>query len=125
MPSDGKRTLKHRDYDVSNYDAADAIIQGIDGTPMAGCFFNVKGSQWNKQPWKSETNRKLGRWATRNGLKEMYHFRFHPRMPRHTVAVRRIPCLCDKCYTQLGNRFVEGTEMKKQPMFARVKGWES
>jgi hypothetical protein len=64
----------------------------------------------------------------------MFHFRFHWNMPKDTVAVRRIPCLCQRCYDQFAlpwlfeevdtdqGKMKEYDHPLQQPRFNRVIG---
>jgi hypothetical protein len=60
--------------------------------------------------------------ARNNGIREMYHFRYHPQMEANQCAVRRIPCLCKNCKTQLefGSKWDrKEKDAKKQRMFLK------
>ena len=48
-PSADKRTLKNRDYEVTNYDGVD---DGKTGIPAKKCNWKVAANQWNRQPKK-------------------------------------------------------------------------
>jgi hypothetical protein len=59
-----------------------------------------------------------------NGLKEMYHFYFHPGMPANTCAVRRIACCCEACYEQIRliwDSSIADGDVSTQPKFQRHK----
>ena len=86
-----------REYEVTDY--------AVDGIPADNCSWTIKDNNRNwAQSWIDVNDHSQGRWTTKNGLQEMFHFRFHPAMPMGVVAVRRIPCLCHGkggCYEQL------------------------
>ena len=61
--------------------------------------------------------------TTKNGIAEMFHFRFFPLMPQDYVAVRRVPCLCKPCYDTLDKKWdMKEKDPKKQPIFAKTVG---
>ena len=131
QPIDGKRTLSSRKYFVSNYKqghkTGDSDILHYNQIPMEECKWEVPDSCWSaalKPHWAlSGEDGENDKWTTQNGLKEMFHFRYHPEFPVGTAAVRRIPCLCDACYKQLAEPWKtfkndwDNRDYTKQPKF--------
>ena len=116
---DSSRTLKSRTYEVSNYD------EEKDGwrMPAENCSWELNKSQFNAECPPVGANGKRGKkYSTKVGLKEMYHFRFIPELPRDTVAIRRIPCLCKECKSCLDKPWNNDLSPSKQPMFCQVMG---
>jgi hypothetical protein len=70
---EGEESVEERYYHVSNYTNENPI-------PIKDCTFKINPQQWGK--------------GTKNKIKEMFHFYYHPDMPVNTCAVRMIPCHC-------------------------------
>ena len=115
---DGKRTLNRRKYEVSNYDK----IRDGKGIPVANCLWEVKKPQFNSEYPGGVKTKGVNKYTTKVGLKEMFHFRFIPEMEKGLVAVRRVPCLCDECYSVLSKPWNPDIAAKKQVMFRPVMG---
>jgi hypothetical protein len=52
-----------------------------------------------------------------NGMKEMFHFYFHPGIPANTCTIRRLPCNCEACYKQIKKPWDPSLGIKDQPKF--------
>lgn len=70
--------ISSRKYEVSNYDTEKDI-------QLKTCAWTVDGFEV----------------GSNNGISEMHHFRYHYKLPMGTVAIRRVPCMCDACLQQL------------------------
>jgi hypothetical protein len=82
---DGDSYIHTYHYEVSNYTEDKPI-------PLKNTAYKV---------WQGFYRGKKANGDHRqNGIKEMFHFYFHPGMPANTSAVRRIPCNCEACYKQ-------------------------
>jgi hypothetical protein len=56
--------------------------------------------------------------GTRNGISSMYNIRSDPDLGLGRVAVRRVPCSCDACMTQLKQPWIPGVDANNQPRYA-------
>ena len=113
---DSQRTLKNRFYEVSNYDEEEGLRM-----PAKDCAWELNKSQFNPEyPPVGQNGKRGKKYSTKVGLKEMYHFRFVPDLPRDTVAIRRIPCLCSWCKAMLDKPWNSKLTPSKQPMFSQV-----
>ncbi len=97
---DGSAQVASRNYEVSNYDIKDI--------PFKNCSFEVAGG--------SDTGKSKTPEGQKNGIKEMFHFRYNGRLPTKMAVIRRIPCACRACHKQLSQPWVENLEVKAQPM---------
>ena len=82
--------LTSRNYETTNYESKHDI-------PLANSSYKIVSGFDTGKPGTPE--------GRKNGLKEMFHFRFYPLMPENMAVVRRIPCLCAGCKKQLANKW--------------------
>ena len=109
----GMEKLKSRTYHVSNYEQ--------NTVPMDSCQFNIRKKCFNKEYASYKDGKPVGRaYTSKVGLRDMYHFRFHWKMPKGWTAVRRVPCLCDACHSQLAHSWIAGKEPRDQDKFLSV-----
>ncbi len=113
-------SLTTRTYEVSNYDELEVDGQRM---PAKGCTWEVRGKEFNAEYKPASQGQKRGtKYNTKVGLQEMFHFRFVPQLPADVVAIRRIPCLCGECKSQLDKDWnPQIKNYKKQTMFARAE----
>jgi hypothetical protein len=105
--------------DERYYELANQLI------PLQECAFRVDPKQWGK--------------GTKNKIKEMFHFYYHPDMPENTCAVRMIPCHCPGeggCKDQLTlpwdlgktardqNRFKPAPNCELKPLLGDLNNWK-
>ena len=107
--------FRSRMFEVTNYQE-----QGI---LASNCHWSIAHGDWN-QLLKDPNDRSQGKLETKNGLQEMFYFRFHPSMPQVEVAVRRILCLWHEkggCYEQLSHGFEPSKSLRENKMFLPAK----
>ena len=82
--------IKSRKYLVSNYDATKTEVEA---KPI---------------PFKNTTFGPVSGWdtGTKNGIKEMFHFRFDYRVVGNIGMARRIPCACGDCTALLDSEWM-------------------
>jgi hypothetical protein len=89
--------IQSRTYDVTNYTPEDDI-------PLKNCSFVVTGFEA----------------GNKNGIKEHFHFRYHYKMKRGEVFIRRVACMCDGCRQQILKGWDNTIRNSKdQPMFQK------
>jgi hypothetical protein len=94
---EGGTYIQSRKYDVTNYTAEDDI-------PLKNCSFVVTGFEA----------------GNKNGIKEHFHFRYHYKLKRGEVFIRRVACMCEGCHQQILKGWDKTIQNSKdQPMFQK------
>jgi len=94
-----------------HHDTAKTDTEANSTMPLKGTTYQCKSSCF---PKKSGTKR--------NGLKDHYHICACPELGLGKVAVRRIPCACDTCVSQLASPWDKKLDAANQARFATPVG---
>ena len=87
--------VETRWYDTTDFDDKKKI-------PIENCTYRIKGGRPQGVAGGADFQPKKGTpEASKNGIHEMMHFRYHPLLPKNVAACRRIACLCKACRNQL------------------------
>jgi hypothetical protein len=100
--------LGSRFYTVSKY-RIDGEVLPIENT----AFKIVDG--FDKPTYHDDNGKK--KVTTKNGIQDHYHFYMGYEFPQNTVAVRRIPCSCDACHTQITLPWDHEADLNEQDRF--------